>query len=134
METRLRNGEARAAAATLVSAAAEGFGDQCRAATAQPSGLLSCGSEPLWFVTVCDGFDDSAKMSSVAGKNALMSCGPRLVTRLRSRTTSRSSQVAPAFTRSSRMPGHEVRVRPVSNPADASTHGPWHNVPIGLPA
>jgi hypothetical protein len=111
----------------------DGLGDQCSAATAQPTGELVCGSD-TWPGAAAFGSDEaSVKWSMMAGMKDVMSWGPRLVTRFPSRTTSRSSQVAPAFTRSSRMPGHEVSVRPLSSPADASTHGPWHSVAIGFP-
>ena len=48
-------------------------------------------------------------------------------------TSGSSSHVAPALTRSSRRPGQDVRRRPSRSPAEASTHGPWHRLAIGLP-
>src|SRR5436190_18246864 len=65
-----------------------------------------------------------AKNGTSALTNGTISCGPRLVSQFLSRTTSSSSHVAPALTRSSRTPGHEVMLRPCVRPADASTHGP----------
>ena len=43
-------------------------------------------------------------------------------------------QFAPAFSRSLRMFGTEVTVRPRRTSALASTHGPWQIAPTGLPA
>ena len=31
------------------------------------------------------------------------------------------------------MPGHEVSLRPVTSPAEASTQGPWQMTAIGFP-
>ncbi|GHC85416.1 hypothetical protein GCM10007320_30390 [Pseudorhodoferax aquiterrae] len=74
-----------------------------------------------------------AKNGNKARTNGTMSCGPRLVSQLPSCTTARSSQTAPAWTMSSRTPGHDVIVRPEASPADANSHGPWQSVAMGLP-
>ena len=90
----------------------------------RPGRGVRCGSDSRPGAVVLGSGEVLAKASSIAGTKAVMSWGPLLVTRFPSRTTSSSSQVASAFTKSSRMPGQEVRVRPLRSPADASTHGP----------
>src|SRR5580700_6374627 len=50
-----------------------------------------------------------------------------------STTTSRSTQCAPAFSRSVLSDGHDVRVRPLTTSASISVHGPWQIAATGLP-
>jgi hypothetical protein len=74
----------------------DGRGAQRSAATAQPTGESSCGSD-TWPAAAGASAAVSAKWSRMAGMNDAMSWGPRLVTRFPSLMTSRSSQVAPEF-------------------------------------
>src|SRR5687767_15023874 len=103
------------------------------ASSTRLGGSRRCGEEAaaVLFGAACSALP--AKKGSSAFTNGTRSCGPRLVSQLPSRTTSWSTQVAPAFTRSSRTPGHEAMRRPFVRPADESTHGPWHSVAIGFP-
>ena len=62
-----------------------------------------------------------------------MSSGLRLVTSPSSTTTSRSTQVAPAFLRSVWMDSNEVNVRRWTTPASISVQGAWQMAATGLP-
>ena len=75
-----------------------------------------------------------ARKGTSARTKAAASCGVRLVSRAPWRTTSWFSQTAPALTRSSRRPGHAVRVRPAASPQDTSTRAACDIAAIGLPA
>src|ERR1700733_3376888 len=62
--------------------------------------------------------------SSIFWLKAGMSAGFLLETRPSSTTTSRSTQLAPAFFRSVFKEGHDVTVRPFTTSASISVHGP----------
>lgn len=68
--------------------------------------------------------DAWASCSTSAEQNAGRSEGDRLVTKLRSTTTSSSTTLPPAFRRSVRMLGYDVSFRPATTPASTSVHGP----------
>ncbi len=70
----------------------------------------------------------------MALENASRSSGFRLVTRLSSSTTSRSTQRAPALMRSVLIDGQDVTVFPSSASASTSIQGPWHTAATVLPA
>ncbi len=75
--------------------------------------------------------DDSAAVSSRV--KAGMSSGLRLVMRLSSTTTSRSSQVAPALRRSVCRLGQDVTWRSRTTSASMRVHGAWQIAATGLP-
>src|SRR5690606_9897677 len=83
-------------------------------------------SWPLW--------RPSAISSTSLEQKAGRSSGVRLVTRPWSTTTSRSTQRAPAFSRSRWMFCTEVSSRLPTTSAFTSTQGPWQIAPTGLPA
>src|ERR1700760_2135088 len=76
----------------------------------------------------------SLNSSIIVGLNAGMSSGLRLVTRVRSTTTSWSTPSAPALRRSVLSEGHEVRRRPRAAPVSMIVQGPWQIEATGLPA
>ena len=78
--------------------------------------------------------DWPSKNGIIARIKAGTSSALRLESQFRSRTTSSLSQIAPALTMSSRTPGHEVSVRLVTRPLDASSRGAWDSTAIGLPS
>jgi len=68
--------------------------------------------------------DEFASACSTAPQNASRSSGFLDVIRFRSTTTSSSTHVAPAFSRSFRTDGHEVRRRPRTASASIRSCGP----------
>jgi len=78
--------------------------------------------------------EDRANRSSRARQKAGRSEGIREDTRFPSTTTSWSTHRAPAFTKSSRMEGKLVTVRPRTMPAEAGTHPAWQMKATGFPA
>ena len=69
----------------------------------------------------------------IALRKAGRSAGVRLVIRLPSRTTARSTQFAPALTRSSLIEWNEVAVRPRSTSAETSIQPAWQIAATTLP-
>ena len=63
-----------------------------------------------------------------------MSSTTRPHTRFASRKAGSSTQVAPALTRSSRIPSDPVARPPSTMPAEIAISPPWQMMPIGLPA
>src|SRR5689334_1156503 len=76
-------------------------------------------SHPTWF-----GVFAVANKFVISRLNAGMSSGLRLVSNPLSTTASSSTQLAPAFLRSVRSEGHEVKRRPRAAPASMTVQGP----------
>src|SRR5215212_652832 len=74
----------------------------------------------------------SARAATSSRQNAGMSGTTRPQTRLPSRNAALSTQVAPAFSRSSLMPRDPVALTPSTMPAEIATSPPWQMMPTVL--
>src|SRR5436309_2579284 len=84
-------------------------------------------------LTIDKGDVTSARAAINVRQKAGKSAGWRDVTRRPSRTTSRSTQFAPALIRSSLIAGTEVTVRPLTMRAEQRTQPAWQIAPTTFP-
>src|ERR671916_2854305 len=87
-----------------------------------------------WCVRWCAGACcySSARAETSSRQKAGMSATTRPQTRLPSRNAALSTQVAPAFSRSSLMPSDPVALTPSTMPAEIATSPPWQMMPTVL--